>query len=86
MLTIHHVASWILLATTTVFRCYANECTVPKGPVPAPHQVMAFATREACEEQRARLARVDLPVASSPSRPNLTIRQQITTYVCKEGA
>jgi hypothetical protein len=85
MPTIRHVASWILLATTTVFMCYGEECTVPKGPVPVPHQVMSFATREACEEQRARLARVEIPVASSPSRPDLRIRQQITTYVCQEG-
>jgi hypothetical protein len=84
MLTIRHVASWILLATTTVLRCYAEECTVTKGPAPVPHQVMSFATREACEGQRARLAGVTLPVVSSPSRPDLTIRQQIT-YVCRQG-
>jgi hypothetical protein len=85
MSTIRHVASWILLATTTVLRCDADVCTVPKGPAPVPHQVMSFATWEACESQRTRLAGMTLPVVSSPSRPNLTMRQQIT-YVCKEGA
>jgi hypothetical protein len=84
MPSIHHVASWILLATITIFRCDAKECPVPTRLVLVPHQVMTFATREDCEGSRVRLARVTLPVTSSPARPDLTIRQQIT-YVCKEG-
>jgi hypothetical protein len=85
MLLSRHLATWILLSTTTIFQCDYEKCLALGGPVSKPQFVRAFAAREDCEDLRAVFADLKLPVTSSPLRPERTIRQQVT-YVCKKGA
>jgi hypothetical protein len=85
MLFSRHLATWILLSTTTIFQCDYETCMALGAPLSKPQKIHTFAARTDCEDLRAVFADLKLPVVSNPARPEQTIRQQIT-YVCKEGA
>jgi hypothetical protein len=76
--------TWILVASMQTLRCQGETCqAVPQATV-APHRLSIFPSRDICEDYRRHLEQQTPPVVRSQTRPDVTIRKQIT-YTCQLG-
>jgi hypothetical protein len=78
--------TWILLGTVTTVQCTGTDChpTRTSQAVAGPHRLTAFHSRTECELYRQKMQQMALPVVHSQTRPDITVRKQMT-YTCQEG-
>ena len=76
--------AWILVASMQTLRCQGEVCRVVPQATVAPHRLSLFQSRAFCENYRRFLEEQTPPVVPSPTRPDVTIRKQMT-YTCKPG-
>ena len=76
----------ICLRTVTTVRCQGTVCqpTRTSAAVAGPHKMAVFHSPTAGELYRQTLQQQEPLVVHSQTRPDVTIRKQIT-YTCQEG-
>jgi hypothetical protein len=74
--------TWVLLGTVITYRCQGMDCRSVRHI--APQQLSVFATPESCEAYRRALEQQQLPEVRSATRPDVSMKKQIT-YTCQPG-
>ena len=78
--------TWVLIGTVSTVQCKGTVCqpTRTSQAVAGPHTMAIFPSPTACELYRQTLQQQEPLVVHSQTRPDVTIRKQIT-YTCQEG-
>jgi hypothetical protein len=79
--------TWVFLGTVSTMQCHGTDCqpTRTSPAVAGPHRMAVFPSPAACEAYRHKMEQMPLPVVHSTTRPEVTVRKQIT-YTCAEGS
>lgn len=78
--------TWILLGTVSTVQCKGTDCrpTRTSQRVASPHTMAVFHSLAACEVYRQQMQQMQQTVVHAQTRPEVTVRKQIT-YTCQEG-
>jgi hypothetical protein len=76
--------AWVVVAAMQTLRCQGATCEVVPHSLVLPHRLSVFESRLICEDYRHHLEQQTPPVVRSQTRPDVTIRKQMT-YTCQLG-
>jgi len=78
--------TWVLIGTVSTVQCKGTVCqpTRTSQAVAGPHKMAIFHSPTACELYRQTLQQQEPLVVHSRTRPDVTVRKQIT-YSCQES-
>jgi hypothetical protein len=78
--------TWVLMGTVSTVQCTGTDCrpTRTAQRVAGPHKMAVFHMPAACELYRQTLQHTAPLVVHSQTRPDVTVRKQIT-YSCQES-
>jgi hypothetical protein len=86
MLLASLLLTWVLMGTVSMVQCTGTDCrpTRTAHRVAGPHKMAVFHSPAACELYRQTLQQQEPLVVHSRTRPDVTVRKQIT-YSCQES-
>ena len=78
--------TWVLIGTVSTVQCKGTVCqpTRTSQAVAGPHKMAILHSPTACELYRQTLQQQEPLVVHSQTRPDVTVRKQIT-YSCQES-